>query len=164
MTDPYVDTPRLQGTILSGKSWEFDFGFGPLSGTLKFGAEETRERKVVKGARRDGKPLGLTVGNYEPPKIEVSFVATTGKYVQEQLTANGQGSIGDAVSTIVMSGFEPDIANDGPITVTFDNCVLVGRRYEGRDADSEESLDVYTFQTTSVDQDGMVLYSVQRGV
>lgn len=160
---PYVDEPRLQGTIYSGKSCEFDLGFGPLSGVQKNSADESRERKIVKGSRRDLKPVGLTVGDYEPGKLVFAFLEQTGQMVCEQMDTLGVGSVGDAVQDVVVSVFEPDNVNADPITTTYESAVLTKRKWT-RDPTSDELVLEVELQPISVDQNGTVLWSPQRSV
>jgi hypothetical protein len=159
---PYVDEPRLQGTIFSGKSCEFDFGFGSVEGCLKAGGDQKRERKVVHGSRRDGRPIGLTAGKVEPGKFTAALLATTAEMLFEFLTIAGLGSIGDAVIPITVSVFEPD-NSDIPQTITFDNCALTSTK-QSWDEGIEELVTELEFQPIGQDQNAQVLYSLIRNI
>jgi hypothetical protein len=167
---PFVDAARLSGTLYSGKSCEFDLGFGELEGVVKFSGTQSRKRKLVYGSRRDGLPIGFTAGKYTPPELEFTVLAATGQLILEQQAAAGNGSVGDAVQIITVSLYEPDITTAGTITLSFPNCVTTDIKFDGYDEDSEETYTVLTYATLGVTQsaDGgatpLVLYSVQRSV
>jgi hypothetical protein len=159
---PYVDEVRLQGTIYSGKSCEFDFGFGAVEGCLKASGDEKRERKVVHGSRRDGRPIGLTAGKVEPGKFTCARRNTTAEMLFEYLTASGLGSIGDAIIPITVSTFEPD-SSDIPQTITFDNCALTSKK-QSWDEGIDELVTEIEFQPIGQDQNAQVLYSIIRNI
>jgi hypothetical protein len=155
----FADASRLVGTVFSGKSVEIDLGFGELEGLVRLGDPEmTRPRKVISGSRRDRPPIGLTAGRYSPPKLELGFLVATGQFVLEKLSQAGDGSIAEAVlDAISVSAHEPD--NAVLITVTFQTCVCIGVKWDQWDEDSNESYLVTSFQTMSVDQNGLVMHS-----
>jgi hypothetical protein len=164
MTTQYADEQRLQGTIYSGKSAEFDYGQGPVEGVLKAGGEAKRTRKIVYGSRRDGQPLGKTAGKFEPGSLTIAMLATTAKQFEAYLatTGGGQGSIGDPTFALTVSLYEPDITNDDPITWSFGG-VTVESQKESWDEGIEEIVTEYTLQFLQNPRNGNVLWSIIRG-
>ena len=156
----YVDEQRLQGTIFSEKSCEFDFGFGSVQGTLKAGADAKRTRKIVHGSRRDGVPLGMTAGKFEPGVLAFSLLSTTACMLEEFLD-DGNGSLGDTVFNPTVSLFEPDQTNQGVITVAFTGAVLTSWK-EAYDEGIDELVTEYEAMFLTSDRNGRVLFSILR--
>jgi hypothetical protein len=156
----YVDEQRLQGTIFSEKSCEFDWGFGPMSAILKAGGDAKRERKLVASSRRDGQPLGFTAGKFTPGKLTFAMVATTAAMLEEFLD-DGNGSIGDTVFNPTVSLYEPDTPNQGVITVQFNGAVLTSWK-ETYDEGIDELLTEYEADFLSCSRNGRVLFSILR--
>jgi hypothetical protein len=161
MAVQYADEQLLQGTIYSGKSCEFDFGYGPVEGVLKAGGSSKRTRKIVPGSRRDGKPVGKTAGKFEPGSLTFALLGTSAKQFETYLANQSSGSYGDTDFTLVVSMYEPDINNDVPITITFVDCSIEEPK-EQWDEGIEENVTEYTCQFLSSDKNTNVLWSQLR--
>jgi hypothetical protein len=162
MTTNYIDEARLQGTIYSGKSCEFDYGQGSIEGVLKAGHGAKRTRKIVHASRRDGQPIGKTAGKFEPGGLTFALLGTTAKQFEEYLANQSQGSIGDTTFQFSVSLYEPDITNDDPITWSFAQCTVEEVK-ESWDEGIEEIVTEYTIQFLQNPRNGNVLWSVIRG-
>jgi hypothetical protein len=123
-----IDRARLAGVILSGRSTTVQIDtMGPFDGMFSLSQGAKRGRKVVKGSRKDLRPIGVTAGEMENPVLKLSFSEQTVQQIREGLAAlepNGT-SYGDAIGyTISYTLTEPVAEGLGvsPIVYTFDTC------------------------------------------
>lgn len=157
-----VDSVRLNGTMYSWTSCEFTIDSLEYEGFLDVDYEQKRERKVVFGARRDGRPLGKTAGKYTVPTLTLKVLRATAKMIKEYLTAQGLGSFGDAVFTLAISVYEPDVI-DTPITVIFETCTFDGEK-NGHSEGIDELVTEITVGCLSLTENQMQLWSLLRGI
>jgi hypothetical protein len=124
-----IDRARLAGVILSGRSTTVRIDtMGPFDGMFSLSQGAKRGRKVVKGSRKDLRPIGVTAGEMENPVLKLSFAEQTVQQIREGLAAlepNGT-SYGDAIGyTISYTLTEPvaeTVFGVSPIVYTFDTC------------------------------------------
>jgi hypothetical protein len=160
---PYSDEIRQQGTIYSGKSCLFDFGFDYVEGVMKAGVGAKRERKLVPGSRRDGKPIGLTAGKFTPGTFKFALLSTTASMLNEFLASPSLGSITDTIFNPTVQLYEPDKLADVPITVTITNAVITSWD-ENYDEGIDETVTEYEAMFTDCSRNGFVLWSILRNV
>lgn len=158
-----TDIIRVNSTIFSWNSTSMKIALTPYNGIMSIDYEEKRERKVVYGMKRDGKPLGKTSGKYSVPSVSLKMLRTTWEKLSTDLTVLGLGSIGDAEFPMLFQAYEPVLTTDLPQTVLFENCTIDGIKHshaEGTDELTTE-LEIGCLQLT---QNGKRLWSVVRGL
>jgi hypothetical protein len=149
---------RLNSTILSWQSSQFSIMGVPYEGLLSIDFEQARERKIVKGMRRDGTPLGKTSGTYSVKGLTVRFLPDTYDLITTQLTALGLGSYGDAEFPIIFQYVEPLKL---PQTIIWTGCTIDGEKDGLAEGIDEAGVDVTIGALTCV-RNGKFLYSLQR--
>ena len=160
---PYSDEIRQQGTIYSGKSCLFDFGFDYVEGCMKAATEAKRERKLVPGSRRDGRPLGFTAGKFVPGTFKFALLSTTASMLNEYLGAQSLGSITDTIFQPTVQLYEPDKLADVPITVRFVNAVITSWA-ENYDEGIDETVTEYEAMFIDVQRNNFLFWSAMRNI
>lgn len=155
-----TDIIRVNDTIYSWNSCSFKLEGVPYVGVLGFDYEQTRERKVVYAARRDGTPLGKTSGKYAVPSMTIKVLKDTWDLMSTQLTALGLGSYGDADFVWIAQMVE---LGSLPVTVVCSGCSITGVK-----AAHEEGVDELVVELTvtclSIVENGKALFSLARSL
>lgn len=162
MIDPMIVNPRVNGIVYSWNSCSFtiDSGF-PLIGIAEFNFEEKRPRKIVRGAKRSGVPLGKTSGNYEASG-SMKLLVQTEDALTTYLTPKGMGSYGDADFIVTVQMFEPKLSS-APINVVCGGCTIDGSKSalaEGID----ESVTEFELGMMWVIKNGKTLWSLSKDI
>lgn len=156
------DYVRINGTKYTWGSVSLRIDVLPLLGILSFDYEETRERAILYGGQKNGKPLGRGAGKVTYPPMTLSVMRETGLAIMEYLTVKGLGSYGDAEFTISLNVEEP-LAAVPPIVATFSKCVIDGRKNSS--AEGTEGLKTdFTISTLEIVENGMTIASQIRSV
>ena len=150
-----TDILRINPEIFSWTSTSHKVNGIPFNGITGVDFEEKRTRKLVYGARRDGKPLGLTSGRYEPGAVTITMLRDSWDKLETILTALGLGSYGDVPFVYILQYVEP---LQLPITLTFDRMFIVGVKESMKEGVDELLADV-TCQPLSVAKNGKTLWS-----
>lgn len=156
MTD--LTLRRVNDTILSWNSGLVKIDSDPFEGILEIDYEQTRERKVVYGLRRDGTPLGKTSGKYSVKNVMLKMLRDSADALTDYLTAQGLGSYGDAEFSIQVEYAEPGSI---PIIVVIDGCTIDGEK-DGNTEGTDESTTEFTIGALTLTKNGKRLWSVQR--
>lgn len=158
---PGPDIVRLNSTILSWNSCRFAVNLVPFTGIVGCDFEDKRDGELVWGAKRDGVPLGMTSGKYNPSPMTLAMLRDSGMKLMELLTPLGLGSYGDAEFAFFMQAFEPVLLGPDPITVVMTGCRVRGVKdanQEGTGALTTE----FTIQPLEITRNGMALFSRVR--
>lgn len=155
-----TDIVRVNNTILSWNSFSFKIDGIPYNGITGFDYEQKRERKVVYGAKRDGRPLGKTSGKYSVPTCVLTMLRDSADKLTTYLTAKGLGSYGDAEFTFVAQYIEP---GQPPITVIGTACTIDGEK-DGNQEGVEELHTEFEIGCLEIIKNGKRLASVIRSV
>jgi len=156
------DIIRVNNTILSWNSFSFKINGIPWVGIKSFSYEQKRERKVVYGAQRNGKPLGKTAGKYSVASCSLTMLRDSYDKLTTELTALGLGSYGDAEFTFIAQYIEPVIGSL-PITVVGTGCTIDGEK-EGNDEGTDELVTEVEIGCLSLLKNGKSLASIVRSV
>lgn len=138
----------------------------PFNGITSIDYEHKRERKKVKGARRDGRSLGRTAGSYDAGPCTMNMLADSWDVLSNILTVLGLGSYGDAVVPILLQSTEPGIPLPGSspvLTVSFADCVVTGVKDTSQEG-IDEKLKQITWDIMEIIENGKRLSSVQRSI
>lgn len=154
------DIIRVNNTILSWNSFSFKINGIPWIGIKSFNYEQKRERKVVYGAKRDGKPLGKTSGKYSVASCSLTMLRDSYDLLTTELTALGLGSYGDAEFTFIAQYIEPGLT---PITVVGTGCTIDGEK-DGNDEGTDELTTEVEIGCLSLLKNGKSLASLVRAV
>lgn len=149
---------RVNNTILSWNSAGFKIDSDPWEGIVEFDYEQTRERKIVYGMRRDGTPLGKTSGKYSVKSVMVKMLRDSADLFTDYLTGVGLGSYGDAVFSLTAEYVEPGSA---PIIVVVDGCTIDGEK-DGNVEGTDELATEFMIGALTLTKNGKRLWSVQR--
>jgi hypothetical protein len=156
-----TDIIRINNTIFSWNSCSFRILGIPFNGILGFDYEQKRERKVVYGMRRDGKPLGKTSGKYSVPSCSLKVLRDTADKITTLLTPLGLGSYGDAEFPITCQYIEPIIAL--PITVICTGCTIDGEKDSNAEG-VEELVTEFEIGCLNITKNGKSLASIVRSI
>lgn len=158
-----LDVLRVNDAIHSWNSCRFLVDVEPFTGLVAVDTEETREVKVVYGARRDGTPLGTTSGKYTAKPFTAKFLTDQWEVIKKYLAIKGLGSYGDArFAFAIESSEEADI--EVPVLILIANtCRVVGVK-KGFEEGVEESLAEITIQPLNMIDNGDVLFSLARSI
>lgn len=160
------DLVRINNTILSGNSCRFLILGAPFEGIQALDYEQTRERKKVWGARKNGRPIGRTAGKYEVKSVTMTMLRDSYDVLTTLLTPLGLGSYGDAEFPMIAQYFEPVpplVGTTMPINVLFESCVIVGEK-EGYAEGIDELVTEVTLDCMSIVKNGKLLASVIRSL
>lgn len=111
------------------------------------------------GMRRDGRPLGVTTGKYEPEVIVVKFFMDIWPEVEDTIS-DGFGSSGNTNFPMLLQFVE---LGNIPITIMMSECTLVSRKL-GHAEGVEASVMEAGFQPQGVSINGKTLYSNLRAL
>lgn len=156
-----TDIIRINNTILSWHSCSFRIMAIPFNGILEFSYELKRERKVVYGAKRDGKPLGKTSGKYSVPSCSLKMLRDSADTLTTLLTPLGLGSYGDAEFVLTCQYIEPVIAL--PITVICTGCTIDGEKDSNAEG-VDELLTEFEIGCLNITKNGKSLASLIRAI
>lgn len=157
-----TDIIRVNNTILSWNSFSLKVDGIPWNGILGFDYEQKRERKVVYGARRDGRALGKTSGKYSVPTCTLTMLRDSWDKLSTYLTAKGLGSYGDAEFVFASQYIEP-VPGSLPITVIGTGCTIDGEKDTNQEG-IDELVTELTIGCLSIIKNGKTLASLVRGV
>lgn len=149
---------RVNSTVLTWNSCAFKVDLDPFEGILEFDYEQTRERKVVYGMRRDGTPLGKGSGKYSVKNVMLKMLRDSADMLTNYLTVKGLGSYGDAEFTLICEYVEP---GHTPIIVVVEGCTIDGEK-DGNVEGTDELVTEFTIGALSLTKNGKRLWSVQR--
>lgn len=155
-----TDILRVNNTILSWNSCSFKFDGIPFNGILGFDYEQKRERKVVHGGRKDGRPLGKTAGKYTVPTCVMTMLRDSYDKFTTYLSAKGLGSYGDAEFVFVLQYVEP---GQPPITVVGRGCTIDGEKEVNQEGIDELVTEV-TIGCLEIIKNGKSLASLVRAL
>ncbi len=156
------DIIRINDTIYSWNSCAFAVDLDPYVGILALNYEQKRERKVVYGAKRDGRPLGKTAGKYSVPDFSITMLRDSYDKLTTVLTAKGLGSYGDAEFTFFAQYVEP-VLGATPIIIVAENCTIDGEKDVNAEGIDELVTEVQ-IGSLSLTRNGKRLWSVVRGI
>lgn len=155
-----TDLLRVNSTIYGWNSHSMRFDAIPYNGILSVDHEQTRERKVVYGMRRNGTPLGKTSGKYSSKGFTIKMLADSYDKWTDFLTIKGLGSYGDAEFTSTLSLVEP---GQKPIIKLWTGCTIDGEKESNAEGIDEACVDVEIGALT-FSRNGKQLYSVIRSL
>lgn len=155
-----TDIIRVNNTILSWNSCSFKVDGIPYNGITAFDYEQKRERKLVHGAKRDGRPLGKTSGKYSVPSCSMTMLRDSFDKLTTYLTVKGLGSYGDAEFILIVQYIEP---LQPPITVLCTGCTIDGDK-DAQQEGIDELLTEVTIGCLEIVKNGKRLASVVRAV
>lgn len=165
---PGSDRTRLQGLQYTGVSALFTIitaggtSLSNLEGVIGMGYEDKRERPVIWGSRRDGRPNGKGAGRYVPGAISADFEEATIDMIISALAAESVDglSYGDTDFTLQIQLYEPS-KPQSTITMNFAGCSVDGDKgdYPTTPDGLKKSM---TFMYLSKDQGGKTLFSNSR--
>jgi hypothetical protein len=157
-----TDIIRANSTILSWNSFAFKIDGIPYNGIRGFDYEQKRERTVVHGARRDGRPLGKTSGKYSVPTCTLTCLRDTADKITTYLQAKGLGSYGDAEFTFFAQYIEP-VLGATPITVVGTGCTIDGEKDTNQEG-TEAVLTEFEIGCLEIIKNGKSLASLRRAL
>ncbi len=166
---PGADRDRLQGTQFTGVSCLFSLvtsggtELADLEGVMGGGYEDKRERPLIWGSRRDGRPIGKGAGRYVPGGLSIDVEEATGQLIKETLAAESAdgASYGDTEFVLVIQLYEPDKGVVDTITMTFEGCNTDSAKgdYPNTPDGLKKS---FALSYTGADENGLTLYSGTR--
>lgn len=152
------DLIRINNTVYSHNSCAWKFDAIPYDGIQGFDFEQKRERKIVYGARKSGRPIGWTAGKYSVPPIRLVMLKASGDRLTTQMTTKGLGSYGDAEFNITLQAVEP---GGVPITTICEPCCITGKKDTTAEG-VEELLTEFEIACLAITENGKRLWSVLR--
>ncbi len=149
------DETRVNGNQLSWGSITIKIDEQKYFGFTAITFGDKRERVYAWGINRSQAPRGRSRGKYTPEPVQLTgWKGSTQQVLQALADAAGGESYGDFEFQIIVEYFEAD---DTPITVELEACVVVGvtaSEEEGADPLKEE-LEINTMR---VRRNGLVLF------
>lgn len=161
-----TDLLRVNNTILSWTSTVCNIAEAPFNGITSIDYEHKRDRKQVRGARRDGRALGRTAGKYEAGPVTMNMLADSWDVLSTILTTLGLGSYGDAVVPILLQSTEPGIplAGSSPVlTVALIDCCVTSVKDTSQEG-IDEKLKAITWDVMEIIENGKQLSSLVRSI
>lgn len=155
-----TDVIRLNNTVFSHQSCAWRFDAIPYDGILSFDFEDKRERKIVYGAKRSGRPIGWTAGKYTVPPLKLVMLRDSADRLMTQMTAKGLGSFGDAEFNITLQYIELPAP---PVTISFEPCCITGIK-ESTAEGIEELTTELEIACLSITRNAKRLWSVVRSL
>ena len=153
------DLILINKTIYSWNSLSCRVANVPVEGVRSIDFSEKRERKQVKGMRKDGTALGKTAGNYTAGKVKVVFLVDTWhKIVKPRLKFLGNGSHGDAFFSIQLQRSEP---GQGSMITDILECTIEEVSSPNSEGVEESTVEV-TIDALYIEQDNDFLWSRVR--
>lgn len=159
-----TDILRINGTPLSGNSASFRVMGSPFYGVVEGSYKVKRERKVVYGARRNGKPLGKTAGKVSF-ECTMKMLKASADAFTTLLTPLGAGSYGDAEFFMTWQWFEPPSPSGIvlPITAVFSQCTI-DEKGDATAEGVEELLTEFTIGCLDITENLKSIASIQRAI
>lgn len=155
------DQVRINNIIYSWTSVILKIDGDRYEGFQSFdGAKEKRERKLVYGARKNGRPLGRTSGKYIPGPVTIKFLKRSANLLLTYLSLKGLGSYGDAEFIAQLQVSEPGYV---PITSTLLDCTIEEANDSAAEGSDELTKDLI-IQPLTGDENGMVIWSKFREI
>ncbi len=155
------DLVRINTTIYSWESLLFSVDGIPWNGLNAVDTEQKRERKVVYGMKRDGRPLGKTAGKYSVPTCGFKMLVDSYDELTDFLTVKGLGSYGDAEFTITIQAIEP-VAGI-PLILVCENCTIDGEKDSYAEGSDELAVEI-EIGCLQMTRNGKRLWSVARSI
>ncbi len=157
-----TDIVRINDTPYSWTSCRFTFDLQPYIGLKDVTYEETRERKLVHGARRNGKPLGMTSGKYQVGQFSFQILPESWDILTTYLTLKGLGSYGDASFAFGAQYVEPVIGAI-PMTTLITGCKVTGVKSAHAEG-TDELVKEITCMALDLTENGKMLWSLARSI
>lgn len=154
---------RVNDAIHSWNSCRHLIDVEPFSGVVSVDFNESRERKLVYGGRRDGLPLGMTTGKYDPGVVGVKYLSDQWDLVSTYLTEKGLGSIGDATFTHTIESSEGGDV-EVPVIITLATGCRVQKVHQAFEEGIEENLVEVELRVMQLVTNGKVLFSLARNI
>jgi hypothetical protein len=155
-----TDLVRINDEVLSWNSCLFKFNGIPFTGITSFNYKEKRERALVHGARRDGQPLGMTVGKYSVEEMTLTMLRDSANRLTDLLTPLGLGSYGDASFVMIVQYAEP-AQPQNLVTVIAQGCRVVSASDANQEG-VEALVTEFGIQCMNITKNGKRLWSVVR--
>lgn len=154
------DIVRVNNTVYSWNSTLQKIDNSPWTEIVEVGYEQKRERKIVYAGRKDGRPIGWTIGKYSAPTFTLKFTRESAEAFTDYLTSIGKGSYGDAEFAYMLQIAEP-ILGSKPITVSAPICTVVGKKDAAAEG-IDELVTEFEIATLYFIENGKRLWSAQR--
>lgn len=112
-------------------------GLFPMLGFTEINLEESREGEYVYAQQPDGRPLGITSGEYKVDSFSFKMLAASAELLYETLAISfgpsgaALGSFGDARFSYQLSIFEPGAPVAGPALTLNVNGIKIEKRKIG---------------------------------
>lgn len=155
-----VDIVRVNNTIYSWNSCLQKVDNSPSTGIVEVSYEQKRERKIVYAGRKDGRPLGWTIGKYSAPTFTLKMLKDTAEAFTDYLTTQGKGSYGDAEFGYMLQIAEP-VQGSRPLTISAPICVITGKKDSAAEG-IDELVTEFELATLFFIENGKRLFSAQR--
>lgn len=155
-----TDKIRLSSNIHSWESCIFKVDEAPFEGLTSVKLSQKRERKLVYGMKRNGKPIGKTAGKYIPGLITISMLRDSYEIMTSFMSLKGLGSYGDAECSLFVQYVEP---LSPPITIIGSGCTIEEETDDNKEGVDELTTEV-SFLPTSITRNGKALWSLQRSI
>lgn len=155
---------RINGVPYSWTSCSFRWNGIPFGeGVQSFDYEQTRERKIVYGSRKDGTPIGKTAGKYSVAPLTLKMLRSHATIWKSALSPLGLLSYGDADFVLSLQLFEP-VPGAVPSVMTFAGCTIDGEK--GSQAEgTDELVTEFTIGCLEMTENGVLtLASRVRGI
>jgi hypothetical protein len=159
---------RIGRKKFSWNSVKFRIGGIASERIRKIGFGEKITDELVYGAQRDGTPIGLTSGKYEPDVASVSFLVDEfyGNGVEQGIAqklaaAAGTTGLGDIEFDMFLQLIEESV---GVITVVFPTCRIVNPKLDFSEGVNASEVEVGIRVIDPIRVNGTQLASVNRGL
>lgn len=157
-----TDIVRINSTPYSWTSCLFTLDLAPYIGFKDVTYEETRERKLVHVAKRNGKPVGITSGKYQVNGFTFQVLPDTWGIMTDYLTLKGLGSYGDATFAFGAQYIEP-VPGAIPMTTLITGCQVVGVKSAHAEG-TDELVKEISCMALDITENGKILWSLARSI
>ena len=162
--DPLV---RINDAVYSWNSVVFRIGSLRTVAPVSIDFDDKITQALVYSARRDGRPVGMTAGKYEPGQSVIKFLLEgwtggTTRFplgVEPFVLHDGLGSSGRTLVPIFVQWFEE--ATGQSTSVVLGSARLIGRKIGAAEGVEGQVLEA-TFQPSNVSINGISLASAAR--
>lgn len=156
---------RLNTNLYSAASCSWLINAIPYEGITALSYSDKRERALVFASRKDGKPLGVTGGQYQVDSLSITMLRASANQLMLDLTPVGLGSFGNADFPIVATYSEvaAQLRGEQPIVVVINGCRITGVK-EGFATGTDALITEFTLMALSLTRNGMSLANIVAGV
>ena len=161
-----TDILRINGTVISWHETSFRIVGLPFYGILGFDYEQKRERKIVYGSKRNGKPINRTSGKYSVPSVSLKMLRASADQLTTLLTPLGLGSYGDAEFIMTVQYIVPVFVGQvpqPPITVILSGCTIDGEKDANQEG-VDEAVTEFDIGCLDITKNGKSLASIIRNI